>query len=177
MRKKTFKSPTPQIPDVCTKQKIQKKFIYEGLGFPVILVNVPMIFIRGVWTPHINYNALMKIVLHALCHKPSPLSGVEVRFIREYFEMTTTKFGELFGVSHAAVLKWEKQGLKPAKITPTTEKCIRLFILEKLSASDKEIIELYRAINIQKLAKYNDKKIHPLPISINAQEELEYLVG
>ena len=47
------------------ERKIQKMFIDEGLGFKVRLFNVPMIKVRGSWTPHINYNELAKVVLPA----------------------------------------------------------------------------------------------------------------
>jgi hypothetical protein len=47
-----------------------KRFIYEGLGFPVVLVDVPFIEVKGIWTPAINYNDLQKNVLRELYHKP-----------------------------------------------------------------------------------------------------------
>jgi hypothetical protein len=31
--------------------KKQKRFVYQGLGFPVLLLNVEMGKVRGVWTP------------------------------------------------------------------------------------------------------------------------------
>jgi len=36
------------------KRKIEKAYIYNGFGFPVVLHNVPMINVRGVWTPDIS---------------------------------------------------------------------------------------------------------------------------
>ncbi len=43
--------------------KKTKRFIYEGLGFPVILKNITMVKKRGVWTPFIDYNKLQKEVI------------------------------------------------------------------------------------------------------------------
>ena len=65
------------------KRKIQKKFTYKRFGFPVILMNVPMVQICGVWAPHINLNSLAKVVLQLLCYQQSPLTGAQIRFIRE----------------------------------------------------------------------------------------------
>lgn len=130
-----------------------KKFIYEGLGFPVALINVPLVKKREIWTPAIDYNKLQKEVLLALTHKPVSLTGSEIHFIRTYFEMTLETFGKHFGITHVAVLTWEKTGGKPAKINPTTELCVRLFILEKLGMNNQIFRETFREFDIEGIAK------------------------
>lgn len=129
-----------------------KKFIYEGLGFPISLINVTLVKKRGIWTPAIDYNKLQKTVLLTLSHKPSALTGNEVHFIRTYFEMTCESFGKQFGVTHAAVLNWEKNRNKPAKINPTTELCVRLHILEKLKINNQIFRNTFREFDIQAIA-------------------------
>jgi hypothetical protein len=62
-----------------------KKGISRGFGFPVVLMNVPLIGVFGVWTSDIDYNLLQKAVLFALAHHPSGLTGNHVRFIRFWF--------------------------------------------------------------------------------------------
>ncbi len=118
------------------KTKLVKRYVYHGLGFPIVLLNVPFVQARGVWAPAIRYQALQKQVLLALSHKPVPLTGNEVYFIRLYFEMTLDQFAVQFGLTHPAVLNWEKAQNKGAKISPTTELCIRLWILEQLKIGD-----------------------------------------
>ncbi len=115
------------------KKKI-RQFIYEGLGFPVILTNIYLVKKRDVWTPAIDYNKLQKNVLIALAQKSGPLTGNEVHFIRTYFELTKGNFGKRFGVTYRTVLSWEKTGDRLAKIHPKTELEIRLFILERSHA-------------------------------------------
>ena len=34
---------------------IRDRWIYRGFGFPVTLLRVPMVRIRGAWTPDVNY--------------------------------------------------------------------------------------------------------------------------
>ena len=70
------------------ERKIQKLFVDEGFGFPVKLVNVPMIKVRGHWTPDVNYKELSESLLRALACKPTRLSGNEVHFIRQHFSLT-----------------------------------------------------------------------------------------
>lgn len=134
------------------KKKV-KKYIYEGLGFPVSLVDIVLVKKRDIWTPAIDYNKLQMAVLLALSHKPFALTGNEVHFIRTYFEMTLDNFGRQFGVTHAAVLNWEKSKNKPAKINPTTELYIRLLILEKLKINNQIFRDTFREFNIEGIAK------------------------
>ncbi len=137
--------------------KIRKRFVYEGFGFPVVLRNVPMVKVRGAWTPKVNYNKLAEDVLLALAHKPARLTGSEVRFVRHHFEMTLTQFGDRFSVSHPAVLKWEEAGDEATAMKWPVEKDIRLFILDALDAKDKDLAALYR--HLRKEAKTVGKPI------------------
>ena len=57
------------------KKKIQNRFIDYGCGFPILLRHVPMVEYQGEWVPAINYNALDKAILIALCYKNSRLTG------------------------------------------------------------------------------------------------------
>jgi hypothetical protein len=123
--------------------KIQKEFIDSGFGFPVKLLNVPMVKVRGVWTPKLNYNGLADAVLFALASKESRLDGSEIKFIRTHFEMTLQEFAKRFSVSHVAVLKWEKTKNHPTTMNWATEKDIRLFIIDKLRANPTQLAKLY----------------------------------
>jgi len=142
------------------KTKILKDYIYNSLGFPVILHNVTVQKIFGEDVLDIDYTELQESVLIDLCHKRDPLTGQELKFIRKYFEKTTTLFGQLFGCSHAAVLKWEKHGDQFAKVDPGTEVCIRLFIQKSLQKSVSKFKELFDQIDISHLA--NCQKRHRL---------------
>lgn len=156
------------------KTKIKKTHTYEGLGFPVRLTNVPMIEVRGEFILDIDFNQLQKAVLQHLCHKKSPLTGNEVKFIRKYFSLTTTAFGKLFGYSHSAILKWENQGDDIARIAPTAEVYLRLHILDFLQKDALNFKELYEEIRIPLLAEYlkTSQEYIYTPISINAEKEL-----
>ncbi len=129
-----------------TEHKVQKTFVDTGLGFPVRLLNVPMVKIRGKWTPNIDYNRLTQAVLHALCEKPVRLTGNEVRFIRLHFEMTLQEFADRFAVSHAAVIKWEKTKDDLTGMNWASEKDLRLFVLSKVSDEAEALAHLYQEL-------------------------------
>jgi DNA-binding XRE family transcriptional regulator len=129
------------------KTKIEPRFEYTGLGFPVILLNVPMIEVRGIWTPNIDYNLLQKVVLCSLAHSPSPLTGNHIRFIRSWFNSTQAEFGKLFGVTHTAIVKWEKSKNLSAKIMISTEREIRMHIFDQLLKKAEDFRNAYRIIH------------------------------
>ena len=151
------------------KEQKKETFIYEGLGFPIRLVNCPMKKIFGEWVLDINLGQLQRDILRLLVYKNQSLSGTELRFIRKYFELTTTAFGKALGVTHAAVLKWESgQG----RIPPTTELCIRLFILDKMKAKNEEFGRLYHKVTIEKLAQRQEIPLHDDLFEFNANQKL-----
>ena len=61
--------------------------------------------------------------------------------------MTYTEFANKFGVTYASVIHWEKSKNNFAKILPTTELCIRLYILDILDAKNKLFRETFRKFN------------------------------
>lgn len=149
------------------ERRIEKHFCYEGLGFPVHLLNVPMMKTRGEWTPDIDYNQFQKAVLMALATKPFSLTGEEVHFIRTYFGKTLEAFGQEFGVTHVAVMEWEKGGPNLVRMSPATEKCIRLFIIDRLVVEDGLFREGYRQVEILKLGR---KETRCEPITLDARQ-------
>ncbi len=157
------------------KTKILKRYVFEGLGFPVLLRNVPTVLIRGELVPDINYNTLQKTVLLQLCHKQSPLTGNEIKFIRKYFELTLTEFGEKFGFSHVSILKWEKRGNRYASLEPTTDVCIRLFVFSHLRSNGNAFRQLYNDLDIPKLAKIQKGHLSTTakPIAIDLQDDIK----
>jgi hypothetical protein len=123
--------------------KIRKRFIDYGMGFPVVLLNVPMVNVEGVWTPKIKYKQLEEWVLLSLSRQSNHLTGSQVHFIRLHFRMTLQAFADKFSVSHVAVMAWEKAKARPARMSWSIEKDIRLFIQSKLSDKPGKLAELY----------------------------------
>jgi DNA-binding transcriptional regulator YiaG len=135
-------------------------FVYEDLGFPVVLVNAPLRKSFGEWVIDIDFNKLRKNVLNFLIHKHSRLTGEELRFIRKHFEMTMTEFGKVFGVTHVAVLKWESG---ENRVLPTTDLCVRIFVLRKLHAKNEAFGELIYQVLPEQLSQL-EKSSEPLRI-------------
>lgn len=142
------------------KTKIQKVYEDHGCGFPVKLINAPMVKIRGEWVLDINPNKLHEAVLNALVFKPSRLTGHEIHFIRQYFEMTLKEFGEKFDVTHPAVRKWEEAKSKATEMKWSIEKDIRLFALTGISKKAKDFFEAYKELDTKAVVKKVEIKIN-----------------
>lgn len=120
-----------------------KKMVFKGFGFPIVLLNVPTKIVWGKAEPFINYRALEATVTRIICLKKTPLTGNQLRFIRHSFQLPVRDFADLFGLSHPAVLKWEKRRDDFAAISPATEKIIRLEALFRLGLSAKEFYQVF----------------------------------
>ena len=141
-----------------------KTFVYESLGFPITLVNTPMRKVFGEWVIDIDMTRLQLVVLRALAFKKGRLTKSELKFIRKFLSLTTMAFGRLFGVSHAAIIQWEKG---KRQLTPSTEFCIRLHVLGHLRAKATEFRDLYNAVPLEVLAKEKVKKAAHLEIDVS----------
>jgi transcriptional regulator with XRE-family HTH domain len=71
-------------------------------------------------------------------------------------------FAKLLGVSHAAVVKWEKE---KSKMNPNTEVSLRLYILNYLKVTDQEFRERYLELQ-QNLSNAESEKT-PLDIDLD----------
>jgi DNA-binding transcriptional regulator YiaG len=133
------------------KRKIFEQYLYMGLGFPVLLLNVSMIRFEDDWAPDINYEQLEKCVLLLLAQKHSRLKGDEVYFVRTYFSKTLTEFGNIFGISAAGVKKWEDYGDQVTNMNAASEKLLRLYVLDQTLPETEKKLDI---LNYRKQVKH-----------------------
>jgi len=145
------------------KRKTSARVVYYGFGFPVTLRNVPMVHVRGTWTPDVNYEHLQQALLRVLAEKPARLSGGEVRFIRLAAAMTLQEFAKRFGVTHPAVMKWERARTGATSMGWSTEKDIRLDVISRLEEQPGRFFKIYR-----KLESQPTQKAAPLALDVTS---------
>ncbi len=143
--------------------KKRETFIYEGFGFLIRLINAPLKKVGGEWAFDFSMGAFQKAVLNMIARKPSSIRGAELRFIIDYFEMSYRDFAKICGVSHPAIVKWEKE---TSKMNPSTEVYIRFYILNHLKVTDKEFRGLYLTINPESIANH-ERESELLEIDVN----------
>lgn len=156
--------------DYKDKKENEKKIIYEGFGFPIILLNVPMVELREIWTPNIDLNVLQKVILLALAHHPVDLTGNQIRFIRTWLGLTQSAFGKLFGVTHSAIVKWEKTNNAASKMNLSTQRDLRLYLLDQLLSRDDDFRKAFKTIHETEYTNKNDLLEVDVPIDLVAKK-------
>lgn len=115
-----------------------KEIIYEGLGFPIIIVNPRYIEFEGKKVLDINYEELESHVFRALIDKPARLTGAEVKFIRLHMELTQEAFAQKLILSNTSTIsKWESKELNFTGMDRQIEALLRMRCKLFLNARDK----------------------------------------
>ena len=129
-----------------------KRYVFNGFGFPIVLKNVPAREIRGSIEPVINYKELAIKVISELCsdENDSPLTGNQVRFLRNHLGMTTRQFGTFTDSTNAAVTKWENCKDEPTKMSSATETVLRLKILGKIGVEPAKFQQIFIKMHINR---------------------------
>src|SRR5579863_6038662 len=125
----------------------KETFIFNGLGFPIELVDCPMKKVIGEWVIDINLNALQTFVFKSLIHKSYPLTRKELRFMRKFMSLTTENLGTKLGITHTTVVKWENE---QSKMSLVQDVYIRMLFIEMLK--NIEINSIFKEINPEILA-------------------------
>ena len=146
-------------------RKIKKDYIYNGLGFPILLKEVEMTEVLGVWSPKIDVKKIADMAMEKLALQEAKLTGDHVKFIRSYFSMSLREFGNtVVKQTHSAVRKWENSENHLTSMDENTEDILKLYITDKLSLIKNP--DKFRK-QCQKLIKNRLKKIENPVIKIN----------
>ncbi|MBI1784775.1 hypothetical protein HYR69_06490 [Candidatus Sumerlaeota bacterium] len=129
------------------ERKIQKRYTYHGLGFPVVLENVRMVKEDGHWVPEINFNEIEERMAFSVAMKPGRLTGNEVRFLRLHLGYTPQQFALLFDYTRPATIKWEAAGDRATDMRWTTEKDLRLHVMERKGIGAAEFMQAYSSLS------------------------------
>lgn len=148
-----------------------KNYQWNGFGFPVIFSELPGVKIRGELVPDVDLNQFAKPLVQIICAKqPVPLSGNQVKFIRNYFNMSLREFAKFMNVTHQSVMRWEQKTKAAARIDINTEIVMRLKVLKELNSDAQTIDEVIEKIqHTEELKPKSDyvKKFQPIRVSEN----------
>jgi DNA-binding transcriptional regulator YiaG len=112
-----------------------KNYEWNGFGFPIIFDQLPGIKMRGKLIPDIDMEIFSKPLIEFICaNQDIPLSGNQVKFIRNYFGMSLREFAKTMNIKHQSVMRWEEKKQSAARIDVNTEIVLRLMILKKLKS-------------------------------------------
>jgi DNA-binding transcriptional regulator YiaG len=101
------------------KPKIVKNYVFEGLGFPVIVSRVQIKKTGTDTYPVINMRRLQDAVFDFFLDNAVRLTGAQIAFIRKYMDMTQQEFASALDLTgHGRVSQWEKSKDQIAEVRP-----------------------------------------------------------
>ncbi|MDY0062296.1 MAG: hypothetical protein RBU45_20960 [Myxococcota bacterium] len=114
--------------------------IFTELGFPIVLVDPPMIEVRGQQLPDVNLRELQEAAFRLLVVKPARLTGAEVRFIRKHLRLRQADLARVLNMAnHSVVSQWESREDEPAGMEYNTEVLLRVWMAAKAGEGDQLI--------------------------------------
>jgi hypothetical protein len=112
--------------------------VFKELGFPIVLVDPPMVTVRGKKVPDVNLRALQEAVFRLLIAKPARLTGAEVRFIRKHLRFRQADLAEVLNMAnHTVVSQWESREDEPSGMEYNTEVVLRLWMAARSGEKDR----------------------------------------
>ncbi len=116
--------------------------LFLELGFPILLVDPPMVEVRGQHLPDVNLRDLQEAVFHLLVLKPARLTGAEVRFIRKYLRLRQADLARVLNMAnHSVVSQWESREDEPSGMEYNTEVLLRIWMAAK-AGQGEQLLEL-----------------------------------
>src|SRR3990170_5827240 len=130
-------------------------YVYEGLGFPVILEEIFFYKKRGEWLPNIDIELLGKIAFKGLIFKPAKLTGNEIRFIREYAGMPRSLIGRALELSSFEVEVLENTENSFVPFSDKNDSTFRVYFMLYLEERDEVFFD---KISLPLLNAFNSKE-------------------
>ena len=119
--------------------------IFEELGFPIILLDPPMVEVRGHQVPDVNLRELQQAVFRLLIVKSARFSGAEIRFVRKHLRMRQADLARVLNMAnHSVVSQWENKEDQPTGMEYNTEVLLRVWMAAKSGLTD-QLLELLEA--------------------------------
>lgn len=119
--------------------------MYMELGFPILLVNPPMVEVWGELVPDINLKRLQADVFQLLIVKPTRFTGAEVRFIRTYLRLRQADLADVLNLkNHSVVSQWEGREDEATGMNYNNEVLLRVWMAAKVGkvAESAQLLEL-----------------------------------
>ena len=137
--------------------------VFMELGFPVLLVDPPMVEVRGHQVPDVNLRELADTAFRLLVNKPARMTGAEVRFIRKHLRLRQADLARVLNMAnHSVVSQWESKEDDPTGMEYNTEVLLRVWMAARLGLGD-QLVELLES----RLKDLPSRSPRPLEVSVH----------
>lgn len=122
-------------------KKLVETYVYEELGFPIILKDVPIVCDREFEYALINHKAVMNNAALSLVIKHERIDGARLRFLRRFIGYSLDDLAELTKISKSTLHSWEKDSDKPLDIPSEKLKLIFTKVRDTLSDQISNLVD------------------------------------
>lgn len=149
------------------KKGIKKNFLYNGLGFPVIIDEVEFSILDGEEYFHIEFDKLKFCFLTMIMVDPEvEFVGGMLKFVRQSLEFSMEEMAVELGVkAKTTILKMEEKHEERIKLTP--------FQKFKIKSAIKDHLDKIMSTKIERVLKDEPKKPvikeKPAPMRLSAE--------
>ena len=144
-----------------TNERIEKNFLYHGLGFPVILDEVIIEIDGDEEYYQINFESIQIQALNHIMSDPNvELTGGMLKFVRQTLEMSTDEMAQLLKKVKSTISKWETNKREEfIKLTPLDKFRIKTEIKNYFIRMLDESVESVLETKSEKTAKKKPIKL------------------
>ena len=131
---------------------------YTVLGFPVLILNPVFKKAFGDDCLDIDHKKFVASVFMALIYKPARLSGAELKFIRQYMEMSQDNFVKkiFYGeIDRATLSRYEGKKLRASGMNASQESILRARMIVYISR-ERPSVKKYFASVVDNFAATHD---------------------
>lgn len=119
---------------------------YFGAGIPAIISEVTLEPFGNDLIPLLDFEAVDRYLAKEVVLKKSRLNGNEVRFLRQWLDLSMSELAAHFGYTAPAVHKWQLRGDKSAGMHWSAECQLRLMVLDKLGVRATAFRDAFRGM-------------------------------
>lgn len=141
-------------------KELVESYLYNELGFPIILKDVLIVQDREYEYPLINHKAVMNNAAFYLVIRHERLDGARLRFLRRFIGYSLDELAALTDISKSTLHSWEKEVDKPLEIP--SEK-LRLIFTKVRNMLFEQISSKMDCAIVKEIVM--NKEISPLEIS------------
>ena len=120
-------------------KKKMEQFIFNAFGFPVLLHDVPIGETEsGEEYLDINMKILEEAVAKSLITSSMPLTGVMLKFLRTFLNLSLRELGREMDVPHTSLKLWEDGIDKKTGLEMNQEKRLKYLILLHIQSKEQK---------------------------------------
>ena len=121
--------------------------LFRELGFPILLVDPPLVEVRGEQVPDVNMSELQEAVFRSLAVFPARLTGAQLRFVRKHLRLRQADLADVLNMAnHSVVSQWESKEDGPTGMAYNTEVVLRLWMAAKTGMPEEPLDLLERRL-------------------------------